>query len=90
MALIFEFNIPGMTAEQYDRVIEELEASGAGAPEGRTYHVAAPTDTGWFVLDVWESEEHFDHFGQTLMPILVAAGVTPADPEVRPVHNVIT
>ena len=90
MAIVAEFNIPGMTAEQYDRTVQELEAKGAGAPEGRIFHVAAPTDTGWFVVDVWESEEYFSRFGETLIPILVAAGVTPVQPEVRPVHNTMT
>ncbi len=90
MAIVAEFNIPGMTADQYDRTVQELEAKGAGAPEGRIFHVAAPTDTGWFVVDVWESEEHFGRFGETLIPILMAAGVTPVQPEVRPVHNTMT
>ncbi len=90
MAIVAEFNIPGMTADQYDRTVQELEAKGAGAPEGRIFHVAAPTDTGWLVVDVWESEEHFGRFGETLRPILMAAGVTPVQPEVRPVHNTMT
>ena len=90
MAIVAEFNIPGMTAEQYDRTVQELEAKGAGAPEGRIFHVAAPTDTGWFVVDVWESEEHFGRFGETLIPVLMAAGVTPAQPEIHPVHNIMT
>ena len=76
MAIVAEFNIPGMTADQYDRVVQELEAKGAGAPKGRTFHVAGPTDTGWRVVDVWESEEHLDRFGETLIPVLVAADVT--------------
>lgn len=90
MAIVAAFNIPGMTADQYDRVVQELEAKGAEAPEGRTFHVAAPTDTGWLVVDVWESEEHFGRFGETLIPVLVAAGVTPAQPEIHPVHNIMT
>lgn len=89
MALVMTFNIPGMTADQYDRVIEGLEAAGAEAPDGRLYHVAAATETGWMVVDVWESEEQFGRFGETLIPVLQAAGVTPADPVVRPVHNTI-
>ncbi len=90
MAIVAAFNIPGMTADQYDRVLQELEAKDAGAPEGRIFHVAAPTDTGWLVVDVWESEEHFGRFGETLIPVLMAAGVTPAQPEIHPVHNIMT
>ncbi len=90
MAIVASFNIPGMTADQYDRVAQELEAKGAEAPEGRIFHVAAPTDTGWLVVDVWESEEHFGRFGETLIPVLMAAGVTPAPPEIHPVHHIMT
>ena len=78
MAIVVEFNAPGMTAAQ-----------GVGSPDGRHYHIAAPSPSGWFVVDVWESQEQFDKFGEVLLPTLQAAGVT-ATPEVRPVHHIIT
>ena len=90
MAIVAEFKIPGMTATQYDSVLRDLESKGVGSPDGRVYHVAAPSSDGWFVVDVWESQEQFDRFGDVLIPTLQAAGVTPATPEVRPVHNIIT
>ena len=90
MAIAAEFNVPGMTATQYDSVVRELESKGVGSPDGRLYHVAAPSSDGWFVVDVWASQEQFDKFGEVLIPTLQAAGVTAATPEVRPVHNIIT
>ncbi len=89
MAIVVEFNAPGMTASQYDSVLRALESKGVGSPDGRVYHVGAPSADGWFVVDVWESQEQFDRFGEVLVPTLQAAGVT-ATPEVRPVHNIIT
>ena len=41
------------------------------------------------VLDIWESQEQFNAFGQTLMPILQQVGVDPGQPEVAEVHNTI-
>ena len=41
------------------------------------------------VTDVWESAELLDAFGKTLIPVLIGAGVTPVEPKVSPVHNVI-
>ena len=41
------------------------------------------------VFDVWESQEAFDAFGATLMPILTELGVDPGAPVVMPVRNVI-
>lgn len=89
MAITVVFQVPGMTSEQYDGVIKDLEAKGLGAPDGRLFHVASPTPEGWFVVDVFESEEKLNKFAESLMPILAAAGVTPPRPTVYPVHNII-
>jgi quercetin dioxygenase-like cupin family protein len=74
-AITAVFDIPGMTSKQYDQTIKDLEAAGAGAPKGRLYHVANSKAGGWFVVDVWESEELLGAFAQTLMPILQKNGV---------------
>jgi hypothetical protein len=41
------------------------------------------------VFDVWDSEESFQAFGATLVPILTELGVDPGQPQVSTVHNVI-
>jgi hypothetical protein len=41
------------------------------------------------VFDIWESQEQFDAFGATLMPILTELGVELNPPMVATVHNVI-
>ena len=89
MAIAAVFEVPGMTAQQYDRVIKDLEGAGQGSPEGRLYHVACSMENGWYVVDLWESPELLDRFANTLMPILQKAGVTPPQPRVFPVHNII-
>jgi hypothetical protein len=38
---------------------------------------------------VWDSQESFDKFGATLMPILNEMGVDPGQPAVMPVHNML-
>ena len=89
MALGLYFALSGFKTETYDEAIRQLEAAGAGAPAGRTYHVALETDGQIQVFDVWESQEQFDAFGATLIPILTGLGVEPAPPMVARVHNVI-
>lgn len=89
MAICIYFPVQGMSADKYDEVITRLEAAGAGAPAGRTYHVAFPGENGLQVVDVWDSQETFDAFGQTLMPILGELGIDPGEPMISPVHNVI-
>jgi hypothetical protein len=41
------------------------------------------------VTDLWASAELLAEFGKTLIPALKNAGVTPIEPNVHPVHNVI-
>jgi hypothetical protein len=83
------FDVPRMTAQQYDQIMAKLNDAGASAPDGRLYHVASPKGNGWLVVDVWESPEKLQAFAQTLMPIVQSVGVTPPTPEVLPAHNII-
>ncbi len=89
MALGFYFTLSGFTQDTYDEAIRQLEAAGAGAPEGRSYHVALETNGEIQVFDIWESQAAFEAFGPTLLPILAGLGVDPGQPMVARVHNVI-
>jgi hypothetical protein len=89
MALGFYFTPSGFTQDKYDEVIAQLDAAGAGAPEGRSHHVALETNGEIQVFDVWESQAAFDAFGATLVPIMTGLGVDPGEPMAARVHNVI-
>jgi hypothetical protein len=89
MALGIYFVHQGFTPEKYESAIKQLEAAGAGAPKGRTYHVALESDGDIQVFDIWESQADFDEFGKTLVPILTELGVELTEPMVANVHNVI-
>jgi hypothetical protein len=79
----------GFTVEKYAEAISQLEAAGAGAPEGRSFHVALETNGNIDVFDIWESQAAFEAFGSTLMPILAGLGVEPHEPMVAQVHDTI-
>lgn len=89
MAIGFYFTHGGFTPDKYEKVIKELEAAGVGAPKGRSIHVALESDGEIQVFDVWNSQEEFDAFGTTLLPILEAQGVNLNPPMAASVHNVI-
>ncbi len=89
MALGLYFTPAGFTPEKYDEAISQLEAAGAGAPAGRSYHVALETNGEIQVFDIWESQAAFEAFGATLIPIMSGLGVDPGQPMVSQVHNVI-
>ena len=73
--IIVQFNIPGFTAQQYDQVWTELRNAGQSHPQGLHHHVGGQQGNNWLVVDVWESADAFNKFGQTLMPILQKIGV---------------
>jgi hypothetical protein len=89
VALGFYFTPSGFTAELYDEAIRRLEEAGAGAPAGRSNHFALETNGEIQVFDVWESQEAFEAFGATLVPIMAELGADPGQPMVARVHNVI-
>ena len=89
MALCIYFPVEGMSSDKYDEILRRLEAAGAGAPPSRSYHVSFKMGDGLQVVDVWDSQESFDAFGETLMPILSELGVDPGDPAVGEVYNII-
>jgi hypothetical protein len=89
MAIAFYFSPSGFTQGKYDETIKQLEAAGAGSPEGRTLHVALETDGAIQVFDIWESQEAFEAFGPALIPIMSGLGVETGEPMVARVHNVI-
>jgi hypothetical protein len=89
MALGMYFTPSSFSPARYDEAIKRLEEAGAGAPPGRLHHVAVETDGQIQVFDIWDSEESFQAFGATLVPILTELGVDPGQPQVSPVHNVI-
>ena len=75
-----------MTQAQYDQVHGAVTPRNR-APAGLLYHVAGPTDGGWRVVEVWESQEALDRFFQEkLGQALQQAGLT-APPQVWQVHN---
>jgi len=89
MALTVLYEIPGLTQDQYDKIIEVLQSGGITAP-GRIFHVAGPMEGGWRVVDVFESQEAFEQFiGGSLGPIMQKLGVAPPPLKFSPVHNML-
>lgn len=90
MPIAIHFTPRSMTGQQYDEIIARLDAAGAGSPRGRLYHASYGAPAGPIrVFDVWDSQESFEQFGKTLMPILQNLGVDPGTPDVAEVRKII-
>ena len=87
MAILMIHDVSDSTLAEYDQVMKELEAAGHVNPPGRLSHVAARKGSGYLVVDVWESQEAFERFGQILIPLLERSGGRVPTPQFYPVHN---
>ena len=96
MAVVAVFEGPTFTQERYEESVRRLtdgkarvESPADWPVEGLLAHVAGEGESGFRVIDVWESEEAFGRFGETLVPILREIGVE-GDPEVYPSHTFVS
>ena len=89
MAISVYINPVSATAAQYDEIIRRLDAAGAGKPAGRLYHACFGSGDKLQVFDISESQQAFDKFGETMIPIVQEVGVDPGQPMVEPVFNLI-
>jgi hypothetical protein len=81
----------GVTLEQYEAARNLVNWEG-DPPQGGMFHVAAITDTGLRVTDLWQSAEAFQSFvEQRLMPGVQQLGIQ-GQPrvEIYPVHALFT
>jgi hypothetical protein len=84
IAVLFDFDVP---IERYDQALQQ-------APElltqpARRSHVCYRTPSGWGVVDMWDSVEDFNTFGEVLRPVLESVGIPPNEPRIYEVHNTI-
>lgn len=93
MAFLITHFYEGGTAEQYEAVVDAVHPPG-GLPAGQVYHAAGPTDGGWLIAAVWDSQDSFDRFvNESLMPALqkVKGGFAgPPQQRAAEVSNLVT
>jgi hypothetical protein len=93
MAVVVVAEIEGGNQEIYEQVSGKA-APGGQLPDGAKVHIAGPTENGWRVITVWDSEEQFSRFrDESLMPALRESGegdrIAPRI-QAEPVHRLIT
>src|SRR5437867_1209605 len=96
MAVVAVFQEPSLTQEQYEESVSRLtsgksrmESPSDWPVEGLLVHIAGEGENGFRVVDVWESEEAAQRFGEKLTPILQEVGVS-TDVELYPAHTFVS
>jgi hypothetical protein len=95
MAVILVHQGPDVTRSSYEQVVrsmtgkERMDSPADWPVEGLLSHAAGEGPNGFRVVDVWESEEAAQRFGEQLVPHLQEAGIT-AQPEVYSAHTFVS
>jgi len=95
MAIGVIFDFPGATIDQYEEVCrglndgQPLRSLSEWPGGGILAHVAGTTPDGLRVVDVWESPEAFQAFGEHMMPLAQKAGIQVTEPTIFAVHNFV-
>ena len=89
MSVLVIAEAPGVTAEQDKAIMEALQLE-ENPPPGVQVRMAGPTENGWRIISLWDSQESFDAFRQErLEPALEKAGRPVAQFEFWPIESVI-
>jgi hypothetical protein len=95
MAVVLVHHGPTFTRERYDDVVRRMmgkdhaESPSDWPVEGLLVHAAGEGPNGFRVVDVWESEEACNRFGEVLGPHLEDAGITD-QPELYEAHAFVS
>src|SRR5438874_8391706 len=96
MPVVAVFESPSLTQERYEQSVvkltggkSRLETPADWPVEGLLAHVAGQGPNGFRVVDVWESEEAFQRFGETLMPVMQELGIE-GTPQVYSAHTFVS
>jgi hypothetical protein len=88
MAVLVIGEMQGGDAALDARMMQELGLQDAPAP-GALARFAGPTDTGWRVITVWESEDAYRAFQrEKLMPLFDRLGISRPTVQVSPLDSV--
>jgi hypothetical protein len=86
---------PGFTREQYEESVrmltggkDRLTSLKDWPVKGLIAHIAGEGPNGFRVVDVWESREALDKFGESLMPIFGKIGVE-GESEIYETHTFV-
>jgi hypothetical protein len=65
----------GGTKEQYEASIAAVHPADGSLPVGQLYHAAGPSDDGWTIVAVHDSQQSWETFRDTVLGPRMAAGI---------------
>src|SRR5215211_8770603 len=93
VSIVVRFKPTSLTAATYDESTRQLRKAGVDPrPDGLDRHICFGEDGDLQVIEIWDSREQFEAFGERLrrMPVLAELGIEfSAPPELFDVHEIV-
>jgi len=75
MAYAVVHHFPGGTEEQYEASIAAVHPSRNSLPDGQIFHAAGPSDGGWTIMAVHDSQDSWERFRDDILMPQMGAGI---------------
>jgi hypothetical protein len=86
--VVMTMNVTGLTHKEFRAILDEMGVEAR--PEAGIYqHISHPTETGFRIIEIWESQGGFEEFAERrLKPAIVKLGIQ-RDTKIvfEPLHN---
>lgn len=96
MTVVLIHHGPSFTREKYEEIVRKLtggksrmESLSDWPVDGLLMHVAGDSPQGFRVVDVWQSEDACNRFGEVLGPVMQEVGVDD-EPELYQAHTYVS
>ena len=66
---------PGGTKEQYEASIAAVHPADGALPAGQIFHAAGPSEGGWTIVALHESQESWENFRDSILMPRMQAGI---------------
>jgi hypothetical protein len=86
--VVMTMNVTGLTHEEFRAILDEMGVEARPEP-GIYQHISHPTETGFRIIETWESQEGFEAFAERrLKPAVDRLGIRRETTiAFQPLHN---
>lgn len=86
--VVMTMNVTGLTHKEFRAILDEMGVEARPEP-GIYQHISHPTETGFRIIETWESQEGFEEFAERrLKPAITKLGIQRETTIVfQPLHN---
>src|SRR5262245_15292879 len=73
--VVMTMNVTGLTHKEFRAILDEMGVEARPEP-GIYQHISHPTETGFRIIEIWESQKGFEEFAERrLKPAITNLGI---------------